>query len=114
MGADLYIEDEQGNEIKYFRDSYNDSNVFWKFEGSYWEMDVIARGESEEGYDYEKAVSYIEEKLKNEEIFEKNISEYSKEEQEYFTKEAKQLKEFIKTARAVLDGKMNGKIIFSM
>ncbi|MBA2861786.1 hypothetical protein [Methanococcus maripaludis] len=114
MGADLYIEDKIGNNLGYFRDSYNDSNVFWKFEGSYWEMIEIATEEMYSEVNCEKAISYMEEKLANDEVFEKNISELLDVEQEYFKKESKQLKKFVKKARDVLNGKIEGKIIFSV
>ncbi|MBB6496017.1 hypothetical protein [Methanococcus maripaludis] len=114
MGADLYIEDKIGNNLGYFRDSYNDSNVFWKFEGSYWEMIEIATEEIYSEVNCEKAISYMEEKLANDEVFEKNISELLEVEKEYFKKEAKNLKKFVKKARAVLNGKIEGKIIFSV
>jgi hypothetical protein len=56
----------------------------------------------------------MEEKLANDEVFEKNISELLDVEKEYFKKEAKNLKKFVKKARAVLNGKIEGKIIFSV
>ena len=49
MGADLYIKDmpreaqhtgfRTSPKVGYFRDAYNDSNLLWKMEESYWEMD---------------------------------------------------------------------------
>ncbi|MBA2846619.1 hypothetical protein HNP88_000803 [Methanococcus maripaludis] len=114
MGADLYIEDKIGNNLGYFRDAYNDSNVFWKFEGSYWEMIDLAREEIYSEVDCEKAISYMEKKLANDEVFEKNISDLLDVEQEYFKKEAKDLKKFVKVARDVLNGNIKGRIIFSV
>ncbi len=38
MGADLYIEslDRIGDEEGYYRDSYNNTNLLWQYDLSYW------------------------------------------------------------------------------
>lgn len=37
MGADLILETKEGNEVMSFRDAYNDFNLLWFVNGSYWE-----------------------------------------------------------------------------
>jgi hypothetical protein len=39
MGADLHISKDEKEETGYFRDSYNESNIFWRLGLSYWSLD---------------------------------------------------------------------------
>jgi len=36
MGADIYVEDKKGEELFYFRDAYNLTNLAWVVGMSYW------------------------------------------------------------------------------
>lgn len=39
MGADLYIVKDGNENTGYFRDSYNETNIFWRLGLSYWSLE---------------------------------------------------------------------------
>jgi hypothetical protein len=84
----------------YFRDSYNQSNLLWQFELSWWE-DVIPMldGNSELApARTQELLSMLEGRLAD---FERNIGERPPDEQRYFRKKWRQLRHFLMTAIAL-------------
>lgn len=76
MGADLYIDKEDLDNAKgYFRDSYNNYNLLWQFDLSYW-TDVAKRF-CKDGTDLTVlgAEKWLKEMKEREPIFEQNMKD---------------------------------------
>ncbi len=99
MGADLYIYDEKGNEVAYFRDSYNMWNVLWRLNGSYWEMANNLETDKEK-------IEYLKSKLEMLNYKKEEWKELFKEKHYvYFCREADKLKEWVELAEKCLNKK---------
>ena len=85
MGADLYImkmeRDKQYTgwrtsvDVGYFRDAYNNSNLLWQFDLSYW-ADIGKKFTTKAGYmSVKKTKELLAELKKREPIFESNLQD---------------------------------------
>lgn len=111
MGADLYVMDKDGNEIAYFRDSYNSSNnLLWRFGGNYWGMSELKTDKQKLEY----LKKCINKGFKKDEKFNKfKFEGISKEEEkEIVLKELKELQRWIRIAESTINN--GGNIIWSV
>ena len=109
MGANLRIEDNQGNKHCSFRDGYNNSNLLWMLGGSYWEMADDCKTDQEK-------IAYIKERLERyEEVKESRIDgdiesrKLSNNKQkwvEYFDEKYKELTAFVERAENLKKGEV--------
>jgi len=108
MGADLYLlAKRKGNNqitgfatdlnVGYFRDSYNDSSLFWKFELSWWQDygDLLNK---KGNLSPKNAVKVLELLKNNEKVFEANLEKCSPDDKKYFIKKYETLKSFLNEA----------------
>ncbi|MFC1878923.1 hypothetical protein ACFLZW_03320 [Chloroflexota bacterium] len=102
MGADLYIDDTTKG---YFRDSYNDFSILWKFNLSWWEnvLDVYTDADGE--MSPENAMHFLQTLKECEPIFDENLKrmganldENAEEDCKYYKKRYKELKAFLRRA----------------
>ena len=108
IGADLYImklpEEAQYTGFKtdveagYFRDSYNDSNLLWKYGLSYW-VDIPKYQIKKKGQllpnETKTLLTTLDEKQAK---FKKAIKPLAKDEREYFEAKDKEFKKFLNLA----------------
>ena len=82
----------------YFRDSYNDSNVLWKF-GLSWGRDVMPLLKDGTQELSPVAAGLLLQQLEaRQEVFEENMLKLRQSDRRYFRREAVALKDFLKTA----------------
>jgi hypothetical protein len=81
----------------YFRDSYNDSDLLWKFDLSWWE-DVIPMLEEESRLSPPKAAQLLAMLKQKEVAFCDNLASLPAPAKRYFTKKYAQLQKFLKQA----------------
>jgi len=94
MGADLYINSTDG-EKGYFRDSYNNSNLLWKFDLSYWKNPYISKTGKLSPTNAKRLLKAMK---KKKDIFDKNMSKEDKESISYFKDKYKKFKAFLNLA----------------
>jgi hypothetical protein len=105
QGSTQYLEAQQRVEFcydqmysaGYFRDSYNDSDVLWKFGLSWW-GDVIPMLEEERQLTPEAAAKFLSMMEEREAVFQQNLTELSTPEKRYFRQKYEQLKRFLNQA----------------
>lgn len=107
MGADLYIKnlprDPQYTGFRtdvdagYFRDSYNDSSVLWKYGLSYW-TDFKKWTNAEYEMSPEGAKKLLNSLNRRTKVFEEAIAQESVEDQQWFHLHSEELKSFLKRA----------------
>lgn len=106
MGADLYIT-FKGDEIGYFRDSYNNSNLLWQFGLDYWVW--LESLLNKQGDLTPAKIKLVLKTLKdNEPVFEKNLAsqnhfdewtlEDGDDKEKYYRQKYEQLKKFLNLA----------------
>lgn len=96
MGADLYLKlrhDDKG----YFRDSYNDWNLLWKFGLSWW-ADVIPMLDANRELTQAKTAELLQMLQAREPLFRANLSGLSDKNRRYFERQYRKFKTFLQTA----------------
>jgi hypothetical protein len=88
---------EKLHEQGYFRDSYNDWNVLWKFGLSWWE-DVIPMLDDESGLSVEQARNLLGMLKQRENVFALKLAVLPAEDQRYFRGRYASLQEFLNQA----------------
>lgn len=81
----------------YFRDSYNDSDLLWRFELSWW-ADIIPMLNARSQLTIERVRLLLAMLKQREAVFEQSLVEASREEQQYFRQKYLLLKGFLNQA----------------
>jgi len=90
----------------YFRDSYNDSSLLWKFGLSWWELvrKNAIEVKNERILPTGAVKKFLKQLADNEVVFENNLKLMEKHNQEYFVEKYEELKEFCKKAIKTREG----------
>lgn len=90
MGADLYTQDT------YFRDSYNESSLMWKYDLSWW-VDIDQH--TDEDVLKEEGIRWLLEEMTNrEEMFQNSIKDMDAEAKEEILKRNEDFRDFLTDA----------------
>jgi len=81
----------------YFRDSYNPSNLLWKFGLSWWE-DILPMVDEEQNLSVDKAGEFLEMLASRQETFKKSLAELPDEEQYEYQQRYSELQKFLNRA----------------
>lgn len=81
----------------YFRDSYNPSNLLWKFDLSWWE-DILPMVDEEQNLSVEKAGEFLDLLKQREETFEKSLAELPEDDQYEYQQHYTELQTFLNRA----------------
>ena len=81
----------------YFRDSYNNSNLLWQFDLSWWE-DIVPMLDSQGRLSVAKVKQVLEMLKEREVTFEQNVGELERGQQQYFRAKYGQLRAFLAQA----------------
>jgi hypothetical protein len=100
MGADLYIQsiyNRQSGDEGYFRDPYNDWDLLWQFNLSWWKH-ILPLLDQDDNLAVRDAEWLLDQLKRREKMFEQNIAEMPAKEQEHFRIRYQRLQKFLNCA----------------